>query len=288
MTLKDRSIYYLLCCMLLLSSCVNLKSVQDYSNSSITSIKKFEELNYSFTKHCSDRCLFESVRLNTILRDSVCNCEIYDKADTATATIYRAISAYFTALNALSQNELTNYTLAPVEKAIKESEIDLNGRKITITGAQVSSYSNIATLLLRATTNAYRHKKIRQFIREGNQPVTTLLAALQQILTANLGGTLTVKKERLNAFYREIVLDASSSIYERRKATLEFYKETADVNTTRRLIATLVESLQKVSEGHQQLNNPKLSIKELKERLTPISSDIKDLVAEFNTLKNSK
>ncbi|HEX8277119.1 MAG TPA: hypothetical protein VF540_00430 [Segetibacter sp.] len=274
--------------MLVLPSCINLKSVQDYTKVSITSISQFEELSYTFNKHCRDKCLMQSVSRNTIAREIDCNCEIYNRADSVTVVIYNALRAYFGALGDLANNEVTNYNFTPVQKALSEASIPLNGKTIEITGEQVTSYTKIASLLLKATTNGYRNKKIKNFIVEGNEPVKILAAAFQQILSQHLAGELNFKKERLYKFYNEIVLDESSSVFEKRKATAEYYEQAEEVNSKQRQIGALSESLKKVSEGHERLAKSKLSPNELRELLAPVSTDIRALVSEFNKFKKSE
>ena len=274
-------------CLTLFTGCINLKNVRDYTKSSITTIGKFEELHYSFYQHCTDRCLFNAVQQSRIGRENECDCSTYIKADSVTFVLYNAINAYFGALGNLAADDLTNYTLTPVQKALTEQFIPVSGKMIEITGDQVSSYGKIASILLRASTNGYRKKKIKQFIDEGNAPIKILIDAFQNILSQNLSGVMNFKKERLYAFYNEIVLDSTSSIYERRKATLEFYEEIDKVNSKQKQVEALSRSLKKVAQGHEQLSKSNMSAKELQEMLTPISSDIKALISEFNKFKNS-
>jgi hypothetical protein len=230
----------------------------------------------------------QSVSRNTIAREIDCNCEIYNRADSVTVVIYNALRAYFGALGDLANNEVTNYNFTPVQKALSEASIPLNGKTIEITGEQVTSYTKIASLLLKATTNGYRNKKIKNFIVEGNEPVKILAAAFQQILSQHLAGELNFKKERLYKFYNEIVLDESSSVFEKRKATAEYYEQAEEVNSKQRQIGALSESLKKVSEGHERLAKSKLSPNELRELLAPVSTDIRALVSEFNKFKKSE
>jgi hypothetical protein len=273
--------------VVLFSSCINLKTVQDYTKSSIKTIGKYEELNYTFNSHCTDRCLFESVRKNIISRESECNCDVYQRADSVTLVLYNAINSYFSALGDLAANNVTNYNLGPLQKSLTEELIPVSGKPININKDQVASYQKIATLLLNATTNGYRKRKLRQLIEEGNEPIKILLGGFQNILSDNLAGVLNFKKERLFAFYNEIVLDNSSSIYERRKATLEYNETLEKVNSKQKQIKALSKSLKKVAEGHEKLAKSKLSVKELQQELTPVSTDIKAIIAEFNKLKTT-
>lgn len=270
-----------------LTSCVSLKTVQDYTKTSLKTVNKFEELNYSFNSHCMDQCVQKAVTQNAINRINTCDCQVYQRADSITMVFYKTINAYFTALGDLAGNDLTTYNFKGLETALKEQYLPVNRGMINITGDQVSSYSKIASLLSRAATETYRKKKLAVFIKEGNEPIKTLLTAFAQILTQHLAAEIPFKQERLHKFYNEIVLDETSSIFERRNATREYYNEMAASNAKKQLIETFAKSLQKVANGHETLTKTKLTPKALQETLTPVSTDIKLLIAEFNKLKNT-
>jgi hypothetical protein len=273
---------------LLLPGCINLRNVQDYTASSLTTISQFEELSYTFNKHCTDKCIMQSVTRNTIARTIDCNCEIYIKADSVTLVLYNVIHSYFGALGDLAGDEVTGYNFDPLKKALTESRLSVDGKMIEITADQANAYTKIASLLVKATTNGYRKKKLKQFVEEGSEPVKVLVTAFQQILSQNLAGELSFKKERLHKFYSEIILDESSSVYEKRKATLEYYEQVEKVNSKQQQIEALSKSLEKVAEGHEKLVKSRFAPAELRELLTPTSTDIKALISEFNKLKKSE
>jgi len=287
MRFKGKKSFLIVVYPILLTGCINLKNVRDYTTCSKTTIANFEQLDYSFNQHCTDRCIFTAAEKNTISRERDCDCSVYIKADSVTFVLYNAINTYYGALGSLAADDLTTYTIAPLEKVLTEQLIPISGKRIEVTADQVSSYSKIATILIRASTGAYRKKKIKQFIEEGNAPVKVLIDAFQNILSQSLSGVMNFKKERLYIFYNEIILDSTSSLYERRKAIQEFYQQADEINNKQRQLEALSLSLKKVAEGHDKLSKSKMSVKELVEILTPISSDIKVLIAEFNKLKNS-
>ena len=76
-----------------LSSCVNLKHVNDFSSSSLKSIKKFEEIKFSFKQNCLDNC--QDNKINDLnLKAQDCDCKLNEKADSVTLLIYNSVRGY--------------------------------------------------------------------------------------------------------------------------------------------------------------------------------------------------
>ncbi|MPR35931.1 hypothetical protein [Salmonirosea aquatica] len=267
-----------------ISSCVNLKAVNDYSTSSLSSIKKYEDLHYSFTIHCIERCNFELVRKFEIKRDNeaTCDCEDFKKADQATSLIYQGIVGYFDGLSKLSNKDLTTYNLDGLKKSLNEGTFG----DIKIEKEQVDSYSKIANILLRATTDAYRNKKIKSYIGDANEPIHKLLTSFQFIINDNLKKELDFKKEKLFSYYQELKKGKTLTDFENGKATTEYYHQLSDINTKQKQMEIFAKGLSKISEGHQKLyeNRDKMTAEEIKQLIMTFSIDIKGMVSEFNKL----
>lgn len=268
-----------------LNSCVNLKAINNYSSSSSKGIKKFEDINYSFKQHCLTKCQFEAIKNFEIKRDVECNCDSYKTADSVTLLIYASINGYFDGLTNLSNNDLTDYNFDALKKSLTEGDF----ADIKIDKEQVNAYSKISKLLLKATTDAYRKNKLKKYIEEANEPIQILLKKFQFILQKNLEDELNFKKEKLYAYYTEMNLNLGKTLteYEKGKATIDYYQQLSDINTKQKQIDAFAKSLTAISDGHQKLyeNRNKLTVKELKDLLTQYSSDIQDLISEFNKLK---
>jgi hypothetical protein len=270
--------------VIIFSGYANLKQINDYSSKSLDGIKKFEDIDYSFTRYCFERCQFDAVRKFEIKRETECNCDVYSAADSVTLLIYNAIRGYFGGLTSLSDNELTTYHFDAVQKSLAAG----NFGDIRIDSEQVAAYSNICKILLRAITDLYQKKKIKQYIEAANQPIQILLQKFQFILQKDLEGELNFKKEALYAYYKEMNLNGNISDYEKGKATIDYYRQLADINQKQNQIDALAKGLECMAKGHQKLydNRDKLNAKEIKVLFSQYSSDIQDVISEFNKLKN--
>ena len=264
-------------------SCVNLRQINDYSSKSLTGIQEFENIDYSFTGHCLDACLFNAMRNFEIKREEECNCALYKTADSVTLLIYNAIRGYFSGLNQISNNELTAYNPGALQKALTEG----NFGDVKIEKEHVNAYSNIYKILLRATADLYRKKKIKQYIEQANQPIQVLIQKLQFILQKNLEDELNFKMEKLYAYYKEMSLNGNITDYEKGKATVDYYQQLSNINQEKDLIDVFAKSLTTISDGHQKLcdNRNKLTSKEIKELIKEYASSVEDITTEFNKLK---
>jgi hypothetical protein len=268
----------------LICSCANLRAVNSFSSGSLEGVQKFEQIHYSFAQHCQDRCVFEAISKFEIKRSLECDCDIYKKADSVTVLIYNSIKGYLDGLTNLSDNNLANYNLDTLKSSLTEGDFG----NIKIGKEQVEAYGGIAQILLNAVSGAYRKKKIKFYIEKANKPIQILLDKFQFILQKNLNEELDFKKEKLFAFYRELLLNNDLTEYEKGKATAEYYEQVANIDRTQQEIDLFAGSLKDISEGHQKIydNRNKLSARELKNLLVAYQSDISNMVSHFNKLKN--
>lgn len=270
---------------LFLLSCVNLKTVSDFSTASITGIKNFEQIDYSFLQHCLDRCEDEAIRKYEIQRAQECSCALYQEADSVTQVIYNAIEGYFEGLGELSQNELTSYRSDAVVNALTAEEFG----PLKIEEETVAAFAGISNTLLRATTDFYRRKKLAKYIEEANEPMQILLAKFEQIISTNLKGELKFKRERLYAYYMDMKMNRTlTSDYEKGKATTDYYQTLEAIQRKEVVFDLFGQSLAEIAKGHQVLydNRNKLSVKDLQVLLKSYSSNVKDLISEFNKLND--
>ena len=265
-----------------LSSCVNLKHVNEFSSTSLQSIKSFEELNYSFKQNCIDQCIRNNIHDLKINSES-CDCKLDKVTDSITLKIYGSINGYFDGLAKLSDNDLTSYKTENLETALTEGDFG----SITIEKKHVESYSKVSKILIRAFTDSYRKSKIKGYVKEANEPVKELIGFLDFNISANLNGKLDVKKTRIKADYFDLLKDNSLSTVEKRNSVREYYSEINEIENQQKKLETYSKSLNKISKGHQKLydNIDKLSVKEIKQALFQYASEIKSIISEFKKIE---
>ena len=267
----------------ILVGCINLQHVHDFSDSSLKATQKFEEIPYTFLQHCIDRCEMSAIDSFKIYREIKCPCDQYKRADSVTQLVYRALRGYFDGLTRLSKNQLTNYQIDRLKKAVQDEDLGV----LQVNKEEANAYATLTDMMLRGFADSYRQKKIKAFISGANAPVQVLLSKLEFIESKNLKDLMEFKKERLFDHYRSL-LQARLSNYEKQEATADYYASLQGITIVEKECMTYARSLRSIARGHQQLyeNRNKISSEELRRRLTPYANDICDLISEFDKLKN--
>ena len=268
--------------VLLLSSCLNLKAVSDYAGNSTESLKKFDDLGYSYTQACQEKCTLAQLNKGALQRDD-CDCDGEKTADSVTLVLYRAVKGYYEGLAKLSDNQLTSYKFDGLKKALKEG--DFGGVKLN--KDHVDAYAKIGSILTRAATDHYRKRKLSKYIAAANEPVKVLLGALVFNLSESLPQRLETQRQRAEGYYFDLLRDAGASAYEKKKI-IEEYNALLHANALRKKqLAAYAKGLKALSEGHQQLfeNRNRLRAKQVRELLSGYASDIQDIIDEIGKLK---
>jgi len=265
-----------------LSSCVNLKHVNEFSSTSLESIKYFEEFNYSFNQSCIDDCIRNNIN-NLELDAKKCDCKLEEVADSLTLKIYGSIYGYFDGLSKLSDNELTSYKTEDLETALTEGDFG----SITIDEKHVESYSKISKIFTRAITDTYRKNKIKEYVKDANEPVKELISFLNFNISSNLNGKLDVKKGRVKSDYFDLIKNNSLSTIEKRNSVREYYSKIAEIESLQKKFNIFSKSLLKISDGHQKLYDDidKLTVTEVRQALFQYASEIKSIISEFKKIE---
>ena len=172
MPISTTKIFNILCVsmVMILVSCVNLKPISDFSQISIEGIAQFEALSTSFSEVCEQNGRQESIRTFNI-HNTVYDCKQDQKADSISQIIYVATKDYFYGLSDLSNNELTDYDSDAFTQALATGDFG----PIQLNETDVKAYSDISTLLLRASTDSFRRKKIKEYVTQAHGPLLKLL-----------------------------------------------------------------------------------------------------------------
>lgn len=237
-------------CVVLLGSCVNLRHVGEFSETSIEGIEQFETVSPGFSKICLQDCEQEHVRRLDI-HNTACDCEQNQKADSITRVIYDASRGYFYGLSDLSQNELTHYQTDAFTQTLATGDFG----PIKLNETDVKAYSDISTLLLRAFTDGFRRKKIKEYVAQAQGPLLKLLQFLELNLAGNLNGKLEVQKSSLKNFYFDLTKDKKLSVYERTKFAEDYFRRISEITAHQNELDAYAQVLREIAEGHTTLYN---------------------------------
>lgn len=279
----NKNFIILLFFYLLITGCSSVSRISDYSTSALKTLKKYEELGYTFDKACRDKCYLEQVRTSS-LAFADCHCEQDQTADSITSVLYKAVKSYYDGLTKLSVNKLTSYKTQALARELASGKFG----DLKINKAEADAYSKLSALLLNAITESYRRKKIKVFIEQANEPVQVLISALHSNLASNLAGKINVHKERLQSIYHNFLQDSTSSEYEKKKIIDDFTIQAEDLDLQQKQLISFGKALKSISAGHQKMydHRNKINANEMKEMLAQYASDLEDMISDFNKLKN--
>jgi hypothetical protein len=269
---------------LALSSCVNFRAVNKLSSESLTVLRQFDEIKYTYLEYCRERCMDELVRKHSILRDTEikCNCNHFQEADRVTRLIYNAIKGYLQGIYELSDKDLTSYKFDILKNSIAAGKFG----DLTVDAITANAYSQIAKTVTDMFAATYRNRKLREAITDANTPLQHLIQFIKTAIQ-NLRDEFEFKKERIHTIYAESLREESTE-FQKRKNAAEYYRLVNEIDVQQRQMDTYILSLDKIAAGHQELydNRNKLSKKELRETILQYASAIQELIAQLNQLKN--
>lgn len=283
---KIKTLLLLLFVSLSFSSCINLKAVNDYASASSKGIQKFEDIKYSYNQQCLDKDKFKTIIKSEIKKDDDKlnnSCENFKEADNANLLTYTAINNYFKGLANLSNDDLSKFNFDPLNKSLTEGDFGT----IHIDKATVDAYTKIAQLLSKPIADIYRSNKIKKYVGDANAPIQILLSKFQ-FMQENTAIGLNSQKDDLFDDYDNLIDIKKLTDYEKIITVREYYKQLSDINYKKQQSEIFTNALQTIAEGHQKLynNRNKMTEEQIKKLLIEYSSTIKDVITEFNKLKN--
>jgi hypothetical protein len=231
------------------ASCANVKQVSEFANSSIEGIEKFDAISSSFSNICLEDCQQKNIG-ELKIHSTDCECDSDKEADSITRLIYGTVQNYFYSLLDISKNEITQYQTKGLSAALSVGDFG----PLQLKEEDVRAYSGVSSLILKAFTDGYRRKKIKEYVREGHPHLQVLLHFLNQNIEGSLKGKLEVQKSSLKGYYFDLVGDKDLSVYERTKFAEDYFRRISEIEERQQELVTYSEILQTISTGHKTLN----------------------------------
>lgn len=275
--------------LLALSSCVNLRTLNRYSENSIEAVKKYEAINFTFKQSCKTNCHLRETAIGDYLdniyprikRKSDCNCDVYLQADSSFNKIYFSINQYLTGLQKLSSNSILEFKYDSLSNSLKESSL------INISDQEIDAYSRLGELTTRCITDIKRRKNLQLIIKDGNEPFGILIEELKYATSEILVESLDTELELHYNYYQDALVNQDKfSGKELLDFEQAFIKQRVDIEQKVDLLNQYAVILNEVKIGHQQLyeNADKIHKKEIATLLSAYLTEINQLKSDFNNL----
>jgi hypothetical protein len=203
-----------------------------------------------------------------------------EKQEKALLGLHRGIQDYMKAIGALASDETVSYdqSLGKLGNEIKATKI--------ISDSDADAYQGIARILLKASTDGYRQKKLKELIDEANAPFQKVAGGLKALVGDAYLRSLTNELEVLDIYYKDVVRQAKAD-----DPGTEMVKDTwrtkrEKLENRQKACVTYAETISKIAEAHQELYNQrdKLNVKVTLDMISSYSEDLDDLKKKIKQL----
>lgn len=283
--------------VVMLNGCVNLKTLNSYSEASQDALKKYEEIGFSFKKICEKNCEFRinsdekaiATRLSDnyrpIKKESDCECENYLKADTAFNKIYFATLQYLEGLNKLSNDEILLFKYDTLANALKKTEI------LDVKEEEIDAFNKLVNTTTKFIADIKRRKDLQEIIELANPGFQTLLKRLQFAVDGPLILALETEIDLEYNYYKAIIFNQKElSLKDKIELEQEFIEKRDKILEKINLLNEYSKALEEIKEGHQSIyeNRDKIHKKEIGGSIAGYITEIKEIKTSFDNIKTEE
>lgn len=262
-----------------LTACTNLKEVREYATESA----KFSSYN-ELTVRFRDTYSREQPYLNGEAEKIAQANDLGRKAAYDDLTkIQKSVSLYMETLAHLAGEDSFSVT--------KELDALKGGIKahpdFKVNAKEVDAVANITQILAKWITSAYQEKAVRDMVKEGNEPIQTLLTGMSSLVRIYKSTNDNERAQVLGLLETNIAFaDPKKDALLITLARAHIQTKTAEYNNVQAKYELAEKGLKSIAEGHKHLyeNIDKLSKAEIKSSVSKLAKDIKAIRASLESL----
>lgn len=266
--------------LLLLTSCLNLQIVHQFSEEALESTAEFEQIELTFQQLCEKKMMMEAIRAGAIKRNYRQGCQLQILADSAALKMQHAIVDYLKGLYLLTSNRRISYSLDPVAQVLQENAL------VNLEEEELGAYQKMIELIFQASTEAYRKRKTSDYVAQAQEPLGIIIDKIVFVMNESLREAAEQQREMLYFQTRELA-DSAHSFLEKRNLILAYASELAYYDQQFQLLDAYITILRTVKEGHQQLyeKRDQLDKDDALEILIHYTGEIRQLHSNFEKIK---
>lgn len=273
---RGRTAFVAVAAVLILTGCTNLAAIRDFASASAESAQ--------YTKLVRDYVETPTRIVRYVPADQQASWEAIaaqrKDQETRLLVFQAAIEDYMDAVGQLAADQVVAY----------DASVDALGKAVTnarfASAGEAEAMTGIAKVLVKAATDGWRRRQLRQLIGDGDAPFQTVVAALRTIVERGFGESLENERAAINAHYRTLARESSDKAG---IAALQEWQERrlAEVGDRQGAVEAYRAILVKIGEGHGALyeNRDHLSSKQVLADMHQYSKDVKKL---FNAVRGFK
>jgi hypothetical protein len=280
-----------------LVSCVNLRTLNSYSEKSIEGVKKFKEVDFSFKSICENDCELEQNakessidnKIDTVYRpiliETECDCGQYLLADSSFNKIYFASLQYLEGLYKLSSDDILEFDYDTLANALKETDL------LGVKEKEIDAFNKLVNLTTRFIVDIKRRKDLQNIISEANSPFQQLMDRLKFAVDEPFLAALENEIDLHYNYYKAIVYNHKElSLRDKVELENEFKESKRKIENKKQLLLDYSKILEEVKKGHQSLfeNKDKIHKKEIASLIAKYLTEMEEIKTEFDNLKTEE
>lgn len=274
--MSKKTLFVILSFSPFLFSCVSLKEVNQYAASSVTSLNKINDINYSFSDYCQRDCELQQLRSGKIDTLFKCNCEpLAAKADEAVQKIHYTITSYLRAIEQLTNNKGFTYDVSNLSAALQANPL------IKLTPAQDTIFTNAGNFIATAATAFYRKRKLKQYLNQADPVFQSLTETFIYLIDNRLKSQLKISYDTRFANLNQMLENANDNKGFKQFVIKVYLDERAYYKKHVALLESYAALLKTVKRGHHDLYLQRNNLKDtkVKELVKRYAEDVQDIVA---------
>jgi hypothetical protein len=266
-------------CAGLLAGCADLKSIRKFADSAADTAS-YTDLTADYIGGPDRMKQYQESedRKAELAKESAAR----EKQEKALLGLHRGIQDYMNAIGALASDEVISY-----DASLQKLGNEIKATKMISDPETADAYQGIARILLKAATDGYRQKKLKQLIDEANAPFQKVAGALKELVGGAYLLSLTNEMEVLDLYYKDVVRQAQAN-----DPGTEMVKDTwrtkrEELEKREKACVTYAATIGKIAEAHQALfdNKDKLNVKVTLDMISSYSQDLDDLKKKIKQLR---
>lgn len=184
---------------------------------------------------------------------------------------HKIIQTYMDALGQLAADEavVLDKEVAALGKALQDNQF--------VDKTEAAAFTALGKLVAKAATDAWRQNRLRDIIKNGNQPVQTLVLSVQKIVEKGYAGELETQAVAIEKYYGKIYAESRDPAG--KQALMEWKSvHLSTIDSRRKEAAIYAAALGKIASGHQELYNnmDRLDAKDVFVQMTAYARYLRD------------
>lgn len=226
-----------------LSGCVSMQAVKDYSAYSHATVESVTPVAKDFYGSC--------LRANSykpLAQYSKCDSE--QEASKAILSVASVLDAYGTALGVLASDELVDYTVNVAELTNEVKKLK------TIDDQKIDAIGKLSSLLAKAANSAYQQKEVVKFIQAGDESVGNVADGLAELIETHYAQAISLELTAWEDAYKRVErIERESKPLEWEAYSKAQWQQRADLQTKLSVAKALANNIREIGQTHHKLKH---------------------------------